>query len=198
MTVPLLKDEQIKASIMEAAQKIFQQYGLNKTTMEDIAKAMGKGKSTLYYYFASKEEIFEAVLFKEMSDVFTLMEKACEQATTTREKFKAVTHTKIIALHKKMNLYRTLSAEVQCNRSVIDSCRNLFSSREINLFEGIITFGIERKEIHERHRADLSSLSHVILSALRGIEIDILMFDENPDLDTKLDLMIDILGKGLE
>lgn len=183
---------------MEAAQKIFQQYGLSKSTMEDIARAMGKGKSTLYYYFASKEEIFEAVLSKEMSDVFLLMEKACQQATTSQEKFKAVTKTKILALHQKMNLYRTLSAEVQCNRSVIDTCRNVFSSREIRLFEGIITYGIDRQEIHERHRTDLSLLSHVILTALRGIEIDILMFDENPDLDTKLDLMISIIGKGLE
>ncbi len=166
--------------------------------MEDIARAMGKGKSTLYYYFASKEEIFEAVLFREMSDVFVLMETACQQATTSQEKFKAVTKTKILALHKKMNLYRTLSAEVQCNRSVIDSCRNLFSSREISLFEGIISYGIDRGEIHERHRQELSLLAHVILTALRGIEIDILMFDENPDLDTKLDLMISIIGKGLE
>lgn len=198
MTTALVKDEQTRASIMEAAQKIFQQYGLSKSTMEDIARAMGKGKSTLYYYFASKEEIFEAVLSKEMSDVFLLMEKACQQATTSQEKFKAVTKTKILALHQKMNLYRTLSAEVQCNRSVIDTCRNVFSSREISLFEGIITYGINRQEIHERHRTDLSLLSHVILTALRGIEIDILMFDENPDLDTKLDLMISIIGKGLE
>ena len=37
------KDELIREEILKVAQKLFQQYGLKKTTMEDIAKALGKG-----------------------------------------------------------------------------------------------------------------------------------------------------------
>jgi len=68
MIVP--KDDHIREEILEEAQKLFRQFGLKKTTMEDIAKAMGKGKSTLYYYFCSKEDIFDAVILKEMGKVF--------------------------------------------------------------------------------------------------------------------------------
>ena len=57
----LNKDEIIKAKILEGADKLFQKYGLGKTTMEDIAKDAGKGKSTLYYYFKSKEEIKKGI-----------------------------------------------------------------------------------------------------------------------------------------
>ncbi len=38
--------------------------------MEDIAKAAGKGKSTLYYYYTSKDEIFNAVIEDEMHEDF--------------------------------------------------------------------------------------------------------------------------------
>ncbi|PZR32764.1 MAG: hypothetical protein DI538_19000 [Azospira oryzae] len=44
--------------IINSAKKLMQQYGLKKTTMDDIAKAAVKSKSTLYYYFKDKEDIF--------------------------------------------------------------------------------------------------------------------------------------------
>ncbi|RLD78380.1 MAG: TetR/AcrR family transcriptional regulator, partial [Bacteroidetes bacterium] len=60
----LLQDD-IKENILDVAQSIFRKYGFKKTTMDEIAKAARKGKSTLYYYFKSKEEIFAAVIEKE-------------------------------------------------------------------------------------------------------------------------------------
>ena len=50
-----------KQQIIEAAGVIFERYGFKKTTMDDIAYAAGKGKSSLYYYFKNKEQVFEAV-----------------------------------------------------------------------------------------------------------------------------------------
>lgn len=47
------KDELLKEKILTGADMLFQKYGLTKTTMEDIAREAGKGKSTLYYYFKS-------------------------------------------------------------------------------------------------------------------------------------------------
>ena len=58
------KEEIIVRETIESAKKLFQQFGLHKTTMEDIAKSAGKGKSTLYYYFKSKDEIFDKVIEK--------------------------------------------------------------------------------------------------------------------------------------
>ena len=37
--------------------------------MEDIAHEAGKGKSTLYYYYKSKDEIFEAMITDEFSNI---------------------------------------------------------------------------------------------------------------------------------
>jgi AcrR family transcriptional regulator len=46
----LSKEEQLREDVIQSAQQSFQQFGLHKTTMEDMAKAMGRGKSTLYYF----------------------------------------------------------------------------------------------------------------------------------------------------
>ena len=47
-----------KARIIAAAEQMFAHFGIQKTTMEEIAKKVHMGKSTLYYYFKSKEDIF--------------------------------------------------------------------------------------------------------------------------------------------
>ena len=63
------KDELVKAAILQAAETLFQRWGIAKTTMEDIAHATGKGKSTLYYYFKSKDEVLEAVAMAQMARI---------------------------------------------------------------------------------------------------------------------------------
>lgn len=56
---------QIKEKIEQAAMDCFERYGLDKTTLDDIAKAVGLNKTSLYYYYKNKEDIFIEVALKE-------------------------------------------------------------------------------------------------------------------------------------
>lgn len=47
--------------ILEAALDLFRHYGYRRTSMEDIARAAAVAKGTLYLYFKSKDELFEAI-----------------------------------------------------------------------------------------------------------------------------------------
>jgi len=58
------KQKSIQHRIVHTASQVFSRFGFKKATMEDIANAVGMGKSSIYYYFKSKEEIFEAVVKK--------------------------------------------------------------------------------------------------------------------------------------
>ena len=51
-----------RENILKIARDIFSKYGFKKTTLDDIANAVRKGKSSLYYYFESKEDLFQAVI----------------------------------------------------------------------------------------------------------------------------------------
>ena len=82
----LTKEEIIREEVITAAQQLFQRYGFAKTTMEDIAKAMGRGKSTLYYYYKSKDDIFKDVILHETNEVLTAVLEVCEQNGTAQEK----------------------------------------------------------------------------------------------------------------
>lgn len=59
----IVKDPEIRRlEIMEAAQRLFEQEGYTKTTIEAIIKEAQIAKGTFYYYFKSKQEILGAIV----------------------------------------------------------------------------------------------------------------------------------------
>lgn len=55
-----------KNNILDAAKKLFAEKGVLQTTMDDIAKEADYSKSTIYVYFASKEEIYNHIILENM------------------------------------------------------------------------------------------------------------------------------------
>ena len=51
-------EKERKQNILKAAEKRFSRHGLNKTTLNEIARDLRIGKATLYHYFISKEDLF--------------------------------------------------------------------------------------------------------------------------------------------
>lgn len=57
-----VRTEARREAIVEAATKLFQELGYERASMNELAKRLGGSKATLYGYFASKEELFTAVV----------------------------------------------------------------------------------------------------------------------------------------
>lgn len=55
-----------KSNILDAAKKLFAEKGVLQTTMDDISKEADYSKSTIYVYFASKEEIYNYIILENM------------------------------------------------------------------------------------------------------------------------------------
>lgn len=51
--------------ILDAAQHVFEQYGARRANVEDVARAAGVSRSTLYRAYRNKEALLEAVLFRQ-------------------------------------------------------------------------------------------------------------------------------------
>src|SRR5665648_72271 len=62
-------DKSIKLQqITETAQKLFGLYGVEKTSMREIADDLNLSKASLYYYFPDKESLYKAVIEKEQDE----------------------------------------------------------------------------------------------------------------------------------
>lgn len=192
------KDELIRDDILREAQKLFQQFGLRKTTMEDIARSMGKGKSTLYYYYCSKEEIFDAVILREMDDVFDMVKQSVAKALTAEEKLKAFALTKIKALQKKSNLYKIVRGEIQENMRCQKHLYDAYDQQETRLMKDILSFGIKNREFASALKKELDILPSVIVSSLRGLERDMFIGNKYNRMEPRMETVIGILIRGLK
>jgi AcrR family transcriptional regulator len=81
------KKELVKEKIGRSAMQCFAKFGLDKTTLDDIAQAVGLNKASLYYYYKNKEDIFIEVALKEGEDFInslqetTLLKEGVENRT---------------------------------------------------------------------------------------------------------------------
>ena len=71
----------LSAEILEAARHIFARLGYAATNVEDIAKEAGMAKGTVYLYFKSKEEVFGAVLARDLE---SLVSRTIKDMSATR------------------------------------------------------------------------------------------------------------------
>jgi AcrR family transcriptional regulator len=72
--------------IVETANQLFGQYGVVRTTMEEIAKAAGLGKATIYSEFASKDHLLVAVVLRFMEGVHHQMRLTAQKADLQKGK----------------------------------------------------------------------------------------------------------------
>jgi AcrR family transcriptional regulator len=192
------KEDQLRQEIISAAQKLFQQYGLQKTTMEDIARTMGKGKSTLYYYYKSKEEIFDAVLRSEMDEVYLASKAAVQQAGSASEKLKAYFAISFQIAKSKVNLYKIVTEEIAMqDMSRTHQVVKEMNQKSIAIVEDIFIAGFVSGEFCDELRAQAHLLSYSMVSAMRCLVMDMAIESPIPNWDTRLSVLLDFLIKAL-
>ena len=85
------KTETRRQAILDAAAVVFQETGFERTTMAAICERLGYSKATLYNYFASKEELFLAVVFgateAEFQAMLAALDATVEDMTEALQKF---------------------------------------------------------------------------------------------------------------
>jgi len=61
------RKESRSAELLEAALHLFGEFGYAQTRLDDVAARAGISKGTVYLYFASKQDLFEAVVHERAS-----------------------------------------------------------------------------------------------------------------------------------
>ena len=74
-------------NIASAASVLFLEKGIAATSMDDIAKAAGYSKATLYVYFENKEEIVGILVLNSMKKLYDYISSALIQHETTKARY---------------------------------------------------------------------------------------------------------------
>lgn len=76
-----------RESIAFAASVLFMEKGIAATSMDDIAKAAGYSKATLYVYFENKEEIVGILVLNSMKKLYDYISSALAQHEATKARY---------------------------------------------------------------------------------------------------------------
>jgi len=102
--------ELVKKSLLSEGKKLFEKYGLQKTTVDEIVRAARISKGAFYLFYKSKEELYfdilEAVELEFREKIFS---SVFQPGMTRRESFKYFLR-QMIELLTTMPIYRQLNS----------------------------------------------------------------------------------------
>ena len=184
----------LKQKIIAVAGKIFDTYGFRKTTMDDIAEGIKKRKSSIYYYFKSKEEIFQSVVLQEARVFRRNIIKAIEQEESPRNKLKAYVITRMNIIDSLGNFNMALQDKRLMHIDFVVRLKTLYDKEEIRLFKNILIEGVNKNDF-QIYDIELAATSFI--TAMRGMETTILKNKDAPDIDKQIEAIIDIIFYGI-
>lgn len=97
-----------RAEILTAAKAVFAERGFSATTMADIARAAGVSYGVAYWYFASKDELFTALMAEEEAALRAHIVRAFGEAPATD--LRAVLHGAVFATFEFFEADRAAAA----------------------------------------------------------------------------------------
>lgn len=113
--IPLTEEEQARRrkEIFHASVHLFLSKGFNETSMREIAEAAGIGKSTLYDYFPSKDDILLSFVEDELQTLTEEVNKIAHQKIGAQEKLRQMMFAYMDYLAANEDFYMKLSYQVQ-------------------------------------------------------------------------------------
>ena len=192
------RDEHVLADILTAARQLFEKQGLKKTTMDDIASRIGKCKSALYYYFAGKDEIFEAVVHQEMTEFFRQITIETNAELGSKEKLIAYCRTRLKKISELCNLNEVLKKDLIDFAGRMELIKKKYDTLQVALVKDIITVGIRRGEFRKMGEEFIESLSCLIVSASKSLEIPLRVDDRQPgSLNKRAEFIVNVMVDGI-
>lgn len=171
MSEQIVRDEKVVREILEAAKRLFSQYGLKKTTMEDVGKATGKGKSTLYYYFPGKTELFEAVVNDELKRLIQEIRQAINAESTSKGKLNAFLMVRLKLREKVQNLGEVVYNDIFNNYAEICRIKAHFETVQVDFIKEIVSGGVQSGEFKDLSNEEISFYSIWTAAAFSGLQL---------------------------
>ena len=189
-----MSEKDVKNLIIESATKYFSKYGFHKTTMEEVAKHIHKAKGVLYYYFKSKEELFEAVLKQELNSVKTELTKIVSKDTDSIMILKEYTLTRFYFLNKAVNYHETLKADFFEKYHFVKDVRDDFAEFERNQIGFILNKGKTEGYFDIK---DIESSVNIYMIIITSLEIPLFLQDKYDEYESTMDELASVMFNSL-
>lgn len=163
----MVETDKKREVIIEGAIKRFIHYGINKTTMNEIAEDLSVSKPSLYYYFPDKNSLVLGVIDKIFTDYFEIVEKDRFSEISLEERLTIFIEVK----HRFFQKYYMLhlsggSPDSSLNSDELKSHFLKMKKKNEKFHADIFQQAIDRGEIAA---TDVNKIAELYLDSLAGI-----------------------------
>jgi AcrR family transcriptional regulator len=183
-----------RQEIIEVSARLFARYGFRKTSIDDVAAAARIGKGSVYLHFASKEELFGAVVRSASDAMLDTMVAAMEREGAPAGKVRAFAAAKLTGVgalaeeyHLDQETLTELLPEVMVHRRAHDAREHALLASVLREGNACGAFAVEHPDL-------LSTGIHACVTAL--LTSSVVKRDDAP-IRAGIDEVVKVLARGL-
>ena len=201
--VPSIKEDLIQHQILKAAHQLFLKHGFQKVAMDDVARAIGKGRSSLYYYYKSKDEVLDAVVDVEIKDMIEETSSAVDQVDSVEEKIRAFCLSRIRISRKKKAFFNSLEAgmsadEISQYAPKKYAIHKRIRKEETALLRRVFNFGTEEGELPLMDKDTMDTFIFVLLNSLHGVKREMMLDNSFSRLEASVNVLTRMVVEGMK
>jgi len=136
-----------RQEVLAAARNLFARYGYRKTTLDDVAAAVGMRKSSLYHYYENKDELFRAAARQMYQEQCESFDSILSRKGSVRARLSALLNLIHDRIEEFRPILRKLRGELDEFHGLIRADSEEFFERQVNLVTRILEEGVERGEL---------------------------------------------------
>ena len=157
-----------REKLIEVARQLFAHKGVENTTMNDIASASEKGRRTIYTYFKSKRDIYNAVVKNESELIVERLSVIPAQEVSPEEKLMNFIFVRFEAIKELVTRNGSLRAGFFRDVRKVERARRGTLSQECSVLMSILKEGVEKGAFSIKH---IDKTARVMLLCLQGLDV---------------------------
>ncbi len=183
--------------LIEVARQLFTRQGIENTTMNDIATASDRGRRTLYTYFRTKSDIYQAVIESEAERIKREIEVEVGAHETPREKLRALMRSRLSIAMERVTSYQIWFKNIfSRDAEKAQAVRAMVSNRIYEMIEEIVTAGIESGDFIPEQAKRLPTMLTMVV---RGTDWSVTHDNANSEMmnrwmDQSIDFILDAIS----
>src|SRR5579859_1683911 len=152
-------DHEVRDQIVAAATEHFSRYGYDKTTLSDLARAIGFSKAYIYKFFESKQAIGEMICVNCLREIESEVRTAVAETDLTPEKlrriFKVFTEASLRLFFRDRKLYEIAASAATENWQAVQA----YEARVQKLLQEILQEGRQSGDFERKTPLDETAMA---------------------------------------
>jgi AcrR family transcriptional regulator len=151
----------------------------------------------LYYYYKTKEEIFEAVILNEIGTSQDMVAEAVKKEESATSKFRVLFTSLLQDVKQKANKFGIFKTDLYENHLLIDNTIKKRDSYIEELIKDILILGISQHEVKMMNNAEMSLWAVMINTLLKATAHKLFLEDDFTLSNSQLVFITDALFNGV-